>query len=138
MTYSGYNFEDAILINEGSVKRGLFNTTYHTSYESRENSDKISGTTMNSSFANIEKVNNIRNLRPGYDYSFLDENGIIKENTEFNDKIILIGKADSSTDQPNYFTDSSVKSKKGQLGFVDKSFISDGEEGKRVAKVRIR
>ena len=34
--------------------------------------------------------------------------------------------------------DDSIKPKKGQLGFVDKSFITLGEEGFNVAKVRIR
>ncbi len=138
MSYSGYNVEDAILVNEGSIKRGLFNTTYYTSYESKEKSEKISGTTTNSHFANIEQTTNVKNLRPGYDYSFLDENGLVKENTPLNDKIIVIGKIDSSTEQPNFFTDSSSKTKKGQVGFVDKSFMSEGEEGKRIAKVRIR
>lgn len=33
MSYTGYNVEDAILINEGSVKRGLFKTTYYTTSE---------------------------------------------------------------------------------------------------------
>jgi hypothetical protein len=34
--------------------------------------------------------------------------------------------------------DISIKPKKGQLGYVDKSFITLGEEGFNVAKVRIR
>ena len=33
--YSGYNVEDSILFNEGSIKRGMFNTTYFNMYESR-------------------------------------------------------------------------------------------------------
>jgi DNA-directed RNA polymerase beta subunit len=28
MCYTGYNVEDAILVNEGALKRGLFQTTY--------------------------------------------------------------------------------------------------------------
>jgi hypothetical protein len=36
------------------------------------------------------------------------------------------------------WSDDSIKTKKGQLGFVDKSFITLGEEGFNVAKVRIR
>ena len=35
-------------------------------------------------------------------------------------------------------TDASVFPKKGQLGFVDKSFITEGEEGTRIAKIRVR
>ena len=43
MSYTGYNVEDAILINEGAIKRGLFNTTYYTTYESREESASVGG-----------------------------------------------------------------------------------------------
>ena len=34
--------------------------------------------------------------------------------------------------------DDSVGSKKGQIGYIDKTFITDGEEGFRIAKVRVR
>jgi DNA-directed RNA polymerase beta subunit len=40
MVYGGYNVEDSIFFNEGSVKRGLFRTTYYNMYESREESSK--------------------------------------------------------------------------------------------------
>ena len=36
MCYSGYNVEDAIIVNRGALKRGLFNTTYYNIYESEE------------------------------------------------------------------------------------------------------
>jgi len=136
MAYTGYNVEDAILINEGSILRGMFRTTYYSSYESREESSKISGMN-NSKFANIEK-NNVIGKKKGFDYSFLDDHGLIKENTELNDKMILIGKINSNLENKDVWIDDSIKPKKGQLGFVDKSFITLGEEGFNVAKVRIR
>jgi DNA-directed RNA polymerase II subunit RPB2 len=136
MTYTGYNVEDAILINEGSIHRGIFRTTYFSSYEAREESSKITGMTT-SKFANIEK-NNVIHIKEGYDYSFLDEHGLVKENTELNDKIILIGKINSSLNNKDVWSDDSVKTKKGQLGYVDKSFITLGEEGFNIAKVRVR
>ena len=136
MAYTGYNVEDAILINEGSILRGLFRTTYYSSYEAREESSKINGMN-NSKFANIEK-NNVIGKKKGYDYSFLDDYGLIKENAELNDKMILIGKINSNLVNKEVWIDDSVKPKKGQLGFVDKSFITLGEEGFNVAKVRIR
>ena len=83
MTYTGYNVEDAILINEGSILRGMFRTTYFSMYEAREESSKITGMN-NSKFANIEK-NNVIGKKKGYDYSFLDDYGLIRENTELND-----------------------------------------------------
>jgi len=136
MSYTGYNVEDAILINEGSVARGIFRTTYYSMYESREESSKVTGSTS-SKFANIQK-NNVVKIKPGYDYSYLDEHGLVKENTELNDKIIVIGKINSNLENKDVWIDDSVKTKKGQLGFVDKSFITLGEEGFNIAKVRIR
>jgi len=136
MCYTGYNVEDAILINEGAIQRGIFRTTYYSSYQDREESSKITGMT-NSKFASIEK-NNVTGKKKGYDYSFLDDHGLVKENTELNDKIIVIGKINSSLTTKDVWTDDSVKPKKGQLGYVDKSFITLGEEGFNVAKVRVR
>jgi DNA-directed RNA polymerase II subunit RPB2 len=136
MCYTGYNVEDAILINEASIARGIFRTTYFTMYEAREESSSVSGM-INSKFANIEK-NNVINTKPGYDYSLLDEHGIVKENTPMDDKVILIGKINSNLENKDVWIDDSVKTKKGQLGFVDKSFITQGEEGFNIAKVRVR
>jgi DNA-directed RNA polymerase II subunit RPB2 len=136
MSYTGYNVEDAILINEGSILRGMFRTTYYSMYEAREESSKITGMN-NSKFANVEK-NNVIGKKKGYDYSFLDDFGLIRENTELNDKMILIGKINSNLANKETWIDDSVKPKKGQLGYVDKSFITLGEEGFNVAKVRLR
>ena len=79
MCHTGYNVEDSILFNEGSVKRGMFNTTYLNMYEAREESTKLKNCTLDSKFANIEKENVIGNI-PGYDYSYLVEHGLIMEN----------------------------------------------------------
>ena len=138
MSYTGYNVEDAILISEGAIKRGLFRTTYYTTYESREESARVSGGSTNSSFANIETKPNVSRLKEGFDYSKLDANGLVKENTEVNDRIVLIGQVTTTSDNRGEYADNSKSTKKGQMGFVDKSFISEGDEGFRIAKVRVR
>ena len=138
MCYSGYNVEDSILFNEGSVKRGMFRTTYFNSYETREESTKNKGVGVDSHIVNIESEKNVIGLKPGYEYNHLDMYGMIKENTELNDKIVLIGKVKTNLDNPDKPIDESVFPKKGQLGFVDKTFITESEEGARLAKVRIR
>lgn len=138
MCYSGYNVEDSILFNEGSVKRGMFRTTYFNSYETREESSKVKGSMVDSHIVNIESQGNVVGLKPGYEYDHLDMYGMIKENTELNDKIVLIGKVKTNLDNPEHPIDESVYPKKGQLGFVDKTFITESEEGTRLAKVRIR
>jgi len=58
MCYTGYNVEDAVLINEGALKRGLFRTTYYTTYESHEEKSKGGEGSSQKSFMNIE--NNIK------------------------------------------------------------------------------
>jgi DNA-directed RNA polymerase II subunit RPB2 len=138
MCYTGYNVEDAILVNEGALKRGLFRTTYYSTYESHEEKSKTSDATVETTFTNIEKRVGVVGTKPGFDYSKLDEHGIICENTELTDKTVLIGLATSTSLDPESLTDSSKMPKKGQLGIVDKTFITDGEEGTRIAKVRVR
>jgi DNA-directed RNA polymerase II subunit RPB2 len=135
MCYSGYNMEDSILINEGALKRGLFNTTYYSTYETHEEiSESNDGKTMHK-FANIEMESDVVGLKAGYDYSKLDKYGIIREGTEVDDKTVLIGLVNSSDGKK---VDASKMPKKGQLGIVDKTFITEGDEGERIAKVRIR
>ena len=137
MSYNGYNVEDSILFNEGSLKRGLFRTTYYTTYQSREESSKVGKSQTDSHFVNIEKENVI-GKKPGYDYSDLDDYGLIKENTPLDEKKVIIGKVTKNLDNPESSIDSSSFPKKGQVGFVDKTFITEGEEGFRIAKVRVR
>jgi DNA-directed RNA polymerase II subunit RPB2 len=137
MSYNGYNVEDALIFNEGSLKRGLFRTTYFNMYETYEESSKKGGVISDTKVTNITNLD-VTNLKPAYDYNHLDENGLIKENTYMDDKKIVIGKATTSLLQPGKYVDNSITPKKGQLGYVDKVFITDDEEGFRIAKVRIR
>lgn len=152
MCYTGYNVEDAVLINEGSLKRGIFRTTYYTTYETHEEESRTAETVVDKKFSNIESLPNIVGLKPGYKYDLLDTYGVIRENTPVDDKTVLIGmtsnsvkqsvqmatNADGSTVRNDTRVDMSKTPKKGQLGFVDKAFITEGEEGERIAKVRIR
>jgi DNA-directed RNA polymerase II subunit RPB2 len=137
MSFTGYNVEDAILVNKSSLDRGMFKTTYLTTYEAREESSTIKGSASDSKFTKIVGKQ-VSGINPAYNYTFLDDSGIVEENTFINDeKTVLIGKVINSEDRQT-MTDESVVSKKGQFGFVDKSFITDGEEGFRIAKVRVR
>lgn len=138
MVYTGYNIEDAILVNEGALKRGLFRTTYYSTYESHEEKEITPDGKIEKLFTNIESEAEVTGTKPGFDYSKLDRNGIIRENTLVDDKTVLIGLTASSSSMKGLKMDMSKTPKKGQLGVVDKSFITDSEEGKRIAKVRLR
>ena len=138
MCYGGYNVEDAVLVNEGALKRGMFRTTYYSTYEMHEEKSKSGNGTTESIFTNIEKQYNVVGTKPGYDYSKLDTHGLVKENTELNEKVVLIGMSTYNSEIPDKYLDASKTPKKGQLGIVDKTFMTDGEDGTRIAKVRIR
>ena len=139
MSYNGYNVEDSILFNEGSLKRGLFRTTYYNMYETREEEER----TYDKRICNVQAQPTVRGLKPGGDYSALDRFGLIAENTEMDDKKAVIGRVTEQwntsgiADEPQ-LEDDSVFPKKGQLGVVDRTFITDEASGKRLAKVRIR
>ena len=138
MCYTGYNVEDAILVNEGALKRGLFRTTYFTTYEAHEEKEKQGESVIQTTFSNIENETNITKTKQGHDYSMLDEQGIVRVNTEVNDKTIMIGMVTNNSEDDENLSDHSKTTKKGQLGIVDKTFITDDEEGRRIAKVRVR
>ena len=138
MCYSGFNVEDAVIINEASLQRGLFRTTYFNTYETHEEIEKVGGFKIQNKFMS-HKSNNIIGLKQGYNYDLLDEkSGLIKEEVRVDEKTILIGKATNSLTNLDTYNDTSIGPKKGQVGVVDKSFMTSGQEGKRIAKVRIR
>ena len=140
MCYTGYNVEDAVLVNEASLHRGLFRTTYYSTYETHEEKSSSGNDTIETLLTNIEDNVNVMNTKPGYSYNELDSHGIIKQNTIIDDQIppILIGLTSKNSNNPDIKFDVSKAPKKGQVGIVDKTFITDGDEGTRIAKVRIR
>ena len=138
MCYTGYNVEDAVLINEASLNRGLFNTTYYSCYEAHEEKSINNENTKEIKFYNIEDIENVVGKTKDVDYSKLNKYGIAPENTEVNDETAIIGMLSSDSKNSDYFYDMSKKPKKGQIGVVDKSFISENEEGQRIAKVKVR
>ena len=138
MCYTGYNVEDAILINEGALQRGLFRTTIYTTYEAEEEKEVKHDIVMkDKTFTNIDKLNEVMGIKPDMDYSKLDDQGMIPENTDVDDRTVLIGQTEMA-DKKGARKDCSKVPKKGQLGTVDKTFMTEGEEGQRIAKVRIR
>jgi len=142
--YTGYNVEDAVLLNEGSIKRGLFRTSYISCYETHEEQETTAEFVNEKKFMNIYDNTQITGTKFGKDYSKLDKHGIIKEGTLVNDETALIGLANITSPVPGTslnttptFVDSSKFPKKGQMGIVDKAFITDDEDGKRIAKIRV-
>ena len=138
MCYSGYNVEDAVIVNRAALERGLFRTTYYNMYEAHEEKQNIGNAKVDTLFMDIMR-NNVIGLKPDYDYSHLDKKtGLIKENTYVNTKTVVIGKATRSMLEKDVYIDASKTTKKGQIGYVDKAFITNNSEGERIAKIRMR
>ena len=55
-----------------------------------------------------------------------------------NDKVVMIGKATNSLTQAGTYIDMSKTPKKGKKDMLIKAFMTEGDEGGRIAKVRIR
>jgi DNA-directed RNA polymerase II subunit RPB2 len=138
MCYTGYNVEDALLINEGSLKRGLFQTSYFTTYETHEEkSVNDANIKTDKTISNINKIKVIKGKKMEHNYDKLDMNGIIKEGETVDENTVLIGLTSNNIVDENSRIDMSITPKKGQLGVVDKVYITEGDEGQRIAKVRI-
>ena len=132
-SYGGYNQEDSIIINRGSVERGMFSSTFYRSYKEEEKKNQITG--EEDIFCKPDSKNV---TLPKYsNYDKLDMNGFVKENTYVDDNDIIIGRVKPINGEYNY-RDTSVGVKKNESGYVDKVYIDINGEGFRFGKVRIR
>jgi DNA-directed RNA polymerase II subunit RPB2 len=139
MTHTGYNQEDSLLFNKGSIDRGLFQATiYHT--EKDEDKQKINGDeeirckpdptkTKGMKFANYGKVNN---------------RGVIPENTLVENRDVIISKVVPIKENRNDHTklikyeDQSRIYRTDEETYIDKNYIDRNGDGYNFAKVRLR
>jgi len=137
MIYGGYNQEDSVLLNEGSLQRGLFSTTYYHSYDASEKMIDIAART-HTEFANPNKKEGIV-LNPKYNYDMLDADGIIKHGSNVTENTILVGIVNAVTvdGQVTGFRDASLTPKRGQHGIVDAIYRYVTPEGLLGVKIRV-
>ena len=138
MSHSGYNQEDSVLFNKGSIDRGLFLATiYHTekdedkklygNEEMRCKPDKTK--TKNMKFANYDKINS---------------QGLVPENTLVEDRDIIIAKVLPIKENKNdytktiKYTDESHVHRTGEETFIDKNYSESNGDGYNFCKVRLR
>ena len=139
MSHTGYNQEDSLLFNKGSIDRGLFQATIlHT--EKDEDKQKINGDeeirckpdpnkTKGMKFANYNKVNG---------------RGVIPENTLVENRDVIISKITPIKENRNDHTkvikyeDQSRIYRTDEETYVDKNYIDRNGDGYNFAKVRIR
>jgi DNA-directed RNA polymerase II subunit RPB2 len=129
-SYSGYNQEDAVILNKSSVDRGMFQTIYYRSYE---DSEELTNNN-HSYFANPKYQSNVqkKNLSS---FAKLDVNGFIKEGEHVTSDDMITGKC-MKIGNTTSVSGSSIKF--GTYGTVDKVIIFKNKDNLRTCKVRVR
>lgn len=140
MTYEGYNMEDALVLNKGSVDRGVGRSFYMRPYNTVE---------MNYAGGLKDEITVPEKDASGYktesSYRFLESDGIVYPEAEVNEGDVLIGKMSP----PKFLSEareisirskkeSSISMKQGDQGVVESVILTDDSDGNRVIQVKTR
>lgn len=138
MTHSGYNQEDSLLFNQGSIDRGLFQATiYHTE---KDEDKKINGDEEIRCKPDPTKT---KGMKYG-NYEKLTDKGIIPENTLLDNNDVIIAKVVPIKENRNDHTkvikyeDISKTYRTNEESYIDKNYIDRNGDGYNFCKVRIR
>ena len=140
MTYEGYNMEDALVFNKGSLDRGVGRSFYFRPYSAVE---------MNYAGGLKDEIIIPEKDASGYkteaSYRYLEGDGIIYPEAEVNEGEVMIGKMSP----PKFLSEAreiSVKTKKEssvtmrqeEKGIVDAVFVTEDSEGNKIVQIRTR
>jgi DNA-directed RNA polymerase beta subunit len=138
MSHTGYNQEDSVLVNQGSIDRGMFSTTiYHTEKDEDKNI---------TNFVSRCKPDPTKTKGVKYgNYDKINTQGFVPKNTMLNDRDIIMSKVVHIKENRNDLT-KSVKfedqSKSIRTGgeeiYVDENYTGRNGDGYNFAKVRVR
>jgi DNA-directed RNA polymerase II subunit RPB2 len=140
-SYTGYNQEDSLIVNQSAIERDLFATSKFKTYKDEEK--KNQSTLAEERFCKPEKLYQNGELKTEKmkfgSYENLDDNGIIKVGTRVSDNDIIIGKTIplKNSEGPK-FKDASKTIKAGTSGTIDKVVFNKTADGYNFCKVRVR
>ena len=134
--YSGYNQEDALIINKTSIERGLFKSLYYRSYSDGETNDRTQVYFANPMYEENVIVKDLEN------YNKLDKNGFVFEGSYVDHNDVLVSKCiiDGQKDEnnQNIVKVSGDSVKYGSSGVVDKVVVFNNKDGLRSYNIRIK
>ncbi len=140
MTYDGYNMEDALVLNKGSIDRGVGRSFYFKPYSVVE---------MNYAGGLKDEIAIPEKDASGYkteeSYKFLESDGIVYPEANVSGGEVLIGKMSP----PKFLSEareisiktkkeSSISMKQEEKGTVESVFITDDDGGNRIIQVKTR
>jgi DNA-directed RNA polymerase beta subunit len=138
MSYTGYNQEDSVLVNQGAIDRGMFSATiYHTE---KDEDKKINGDEEVRCHPDASKT---KGMKFG-NYDKLNQRGVMPANTFIENRDIIMGKVIPIKDNRNdptkivKYEDISRVYHTSEECYVDKSYIDSNGEGYCFCKVRVR
>ena len=138
MSHTGYNQEDSVLINKGSIDRGLFMTTiYHTEKDEDKNiiRDEIirckpdPTKTKGIKFGNYDKINS---------RGFVPENSLVENRDVIIAKIVPIKENRNDPTKTVKYEDQSKIFRTTEETYIDKNYTGRNGDGYNFAKVRVR
>ena len=142
MSYKGYNMEDAIIIDKGSIDLGFGRGSYYRPMVAEE---------LRYSGGLVDEVSSpdkeVKGYKSEHEYRFLEDDGIIYPEASVAEGDVVIGK----TSPPRFLSgmeqyslssetrrESSVTMQHWEKGIVDTVIITENSEGNKLVQVKIR
>ena len=119
-TYTGYNQEDSLIMNQSSIDRGFFRSVFFRTYMDQESEDKKSRVLEQFMIPNPDSCTGIKSG----DYSKLDDDGLVECGVRVAGSDVIIGKATPQNSQSNglvrhQFRDSSTSMRSNEQGLIE-------------------
>jgi len=142
MSYEGYNMQDSIILNKGSVDRGLARSFYYKPYVVEE-LRYPGGLTDEIGIPDKE----VKGYKSEQEYKLLEKDGVIYPEARVKTDDVLIGKTspprflgelEDFSIAANTRRESSVSVEHREQGIIDMVVMTESEEGNRLVQVRAR
>jgi len=141
-SYTGYNQEDSLIINQHAVDRGLFRTTFYRTYKDEEKKNQSTGKDEKFAKPNPKYTKDMKCSN----YGKLGDNGFVPKDTYVDSRDIIIGKilpiktkgSNLKHNERKMFQDNSTSLKMNESGFVDKIYTNRNADGYKFARMRFR